>query len=373
MRALIVTLILALSGAGGAGAQGDRMRVVDPLGGSWVPVRLGAAAVPAAAEARLFFNGGAEYSTQAGCGNFGGFYSLDGDRIRVRQRDPIHTGKCRDRASARLETNLAGFIAQASSFALLPDGTLRIVARDGRAGTFRRPLPAIPALDGRWAVERIGNDVPSPARRARLQFREQWVNAVADCNSLGARVTPAGAGFTLSDGGATQMGCDPERLAFDARLFAAVGKARRWTALPGGRIRLEGGGEPLVLRRPAAVAAALPGTYSACRSNPGAVMYDGVPALTFTDREVSDSAGCRGSYRADGALLAISRDGSKACEAPPASLDPAAPLEIGDRKSLLAALRPDAFAFDDEGILRLRTHRGVLDMCRAGDPRPFGS
>lgn len=85
-----------------------------------------------------------------------------------------------------------------------------------------------------------------------------------------------------------------------------------------------------------------------------------------------DSAGCAATYRADGALLAISRDGSKACAAPPASLNPAAELEIGERKSLLAAFRPDAYAFDQEGVLRLRTHRGVLNMCREGERRPFG-
>jgi len=248
MRATTVILCLALLGAGGAGAQGDRVRVVDPLGGSWRPVRLGAVAVPAAAEARLFFSGGGEYSTQAGCGNFGGFYSLDIARLRIRQRDPVHTGKCRDRASARLETALAGFIAQASTYALLPDGTLRIVARDGRVGIFHRPRPALPALDGFWTVERIGRDPARPG--ARLRFREEWVSAAADCNSFGARVRPAGTGFSISGGAATEMGCDPERLAFDARLFAAVAGARHWTALPNGRIRLEGTGEPLVLRRP---------------------------------------------------------------------------------------------------------------------------
>lgn len=252
MRAIIAISILALLGAAGAGAQSGRSGAADPLGGSWRPVRLGALEVPAAAEARLFFSGDAEYSTQAGCGNFGGFYSLDGHHIRVRQRDPVRTAKCPDRASARLETALAGFIALASTYQMLPDGSLRIVARDGRTGTFRRPLPPIPALDGRWTVEKIGRDLAPPARRARLHFREEWVGAVADCNSFGARVRPAGAGFTISGGAATEMGCDPERLAFDSRLFAAVGKARRWVALPGGRIRLEGAGEPLVLRRPAA-------------------------------------------------------------------------------------------------------------------------
>jgi heat shock protein HslJ len=362
-----------LLGVAGAGAQGDRMRVVDPLGGTWTAVRLGNVTVPAAAEARLFFNGGAEYSTQAGCGNFGGFYTLAGSRLGIRPRDPIHTGKCRDRASARLETALAAFIASASTWQLLPDGTLRITARDGRVGTFRRPAPAVAALDGRWIVERIGADVPPPARRARLHFRDEWVNAVADCNSFGARVRPSGTGFTVSDGAATQMGCDPERLAFDARLFAAVGKARRHVPLPGGRMRLEGTGEPLVLRRPELVERSLPGTYDVCRSNPRGVMFDGAASVTFTRSGVRDNAGCSGTYRAEGALLAIRRETSKACAAPAGSLDPAADFEIGERRSLLAALRPDAFAFDEEGVLRLRTHRGLLDLCRAGEPRPFGS
>jgi heat shock protein HslJ len=250
MRVMIVILALTLLAAAGASAQGDRSRGVDPLDGSWRPVRLGAMVVPAAAEARLFFNGGSEYSTQAGCGNFGGFYTLDGNRLRIRPRDPVNTGKCRDRASARLETALASFIAQASTYALLPDRTLRIVARDGRAGLFRRPLPAIPALDGPWIVERIGRDSVPLARRARLNFREEWVSAAADCNHYSARIRPAGHGFMVTGGAATEMGCDAERQAFDARLFTAVGKARRGVPLPGSRIRLEGGGEPLVLSRP---------------------------------------------------------------------------------------------------------------------------
>ncbi|HEU0135014.1 MAG TPA: META domain-containing protein [Allosphingosinicella sp.] len=249
MRSTAFLLALALLGAGGAGAQNARSRAADPLAGAWRPVRLGALAVPAAAEARLFFNNGNEYSTQAGCGNFGGFYSLEGSRIRVSQRDPVRTGKCPNRASARLETALAAFLAQASTYALLPDGTLRIAARDGRTGLFRRPPPAIPALDGPWIVERIGSDSVPYSRRANLNFHEEWVSASAQCNGYSARIRPAGTGFTVTGGAATEMGCDPDRQAFDSRLFAAVGKARRWVPQPGNRIRLEGG-EPLLLSRP---------------------------------------------------------------------------------------------------------------------------
>ena len=245
MRTAIIISALFLTASAAAGTE---RRPADPLAGSWQPVRIGVMAIPAATEARLVFGGGSEYSTQAGCGNFGGFYSLDGPRIRVRQRDPVRTAKCPDRASARLETALAGFVAAASTYALLPDGRLRMVARDGRAGLFRRPLPAVAALEGRWTMESIGPDSPPP-RPARLQFRENWVSAAAGCNSFGARVDRAGAGFTVSGSAATEMACDAERMAFDGRLFAAVGKARRWTALPGGRVRLEGEGEPLLLRR----------------------------------------------------------------------------------------------------------------------------
>jgi heat shock protein HslJ len=249
MRALIVISALALFGPTDAAAQGGGTRSADPLAGSWRPVRIGTVAVPAAAEARLVFGGG-EYSTQAGCGNFGGFYSLEGPRIWVRPRDPVRTGKCPSRAAARLETALAAFVAQASLYTFLPDGSLRIVGRDGRFGLFRRPPHAVPALAGPWLVERIGGDSVPWSRNAQLNFEEDRVGASAQCNQFGARVRPAGSGFRLTDGAATQMGCDPDRLAFDSRLFAAVKKARRWVKLPGGRVRLEGAGEPLVLTRP---------------------------------------------------------------------------------------------------------------------------
>ncbi len=245
----IGALALALSGFSGAAAQSGNIPTAGPLDGSWRPVRIGALRVPASAEARLVFGGG-EYSTEAGCGNFGGFYSLEGPRIRVRPRDPVQTGKCPGRAAARLETALAGFVAQASLYTFLPDGSLRIVARDGRFGLFRRPPHAIPALAGPWLVEGIGRDSILWSRRAQLLFEEERVSASAGCNQYGARVRPIGSGFRVTDGAATEMGCEPDRQAFDSRLFAAIAKARRWVKLPTGRVRLEGAGEPLVLTRP---------------------------------------------------------------------------------------------------------------------------
>jgi heat shock protein HslJ len=373
MRVAFIACALALlAGIGGASAQPDRMREIDPLGGSWRPVRVGSLQVADPAKARLYFYGGAHFNSQAGCGSFEGRYRLDGARIQASLIEPVRTGKCPDAAAARLELALGRLMTQASSYSLLADGTLRIVARDGSFALFRRAVPAIPALAGRWVVERIGAHPIDPALGARIHFWDDWVTAVAGCNQLGAGVRPTATGFALQGGAATEMGCGPVREAFDRRFFAAMGKARRFRPLPGGGYRLEGD-EPLVLRRPPPASTRLAGTFGACRSNPYNVGYDGVPALTFSGDRVRDSAGCSASYRVDGARLSLQPDSSPACAAPPESTWRDAYLEVGERKSLLAALRPDGFAFDEEGVLRLATHRGLFDMCREGERRPFGS
>lgn len=383
MRRVLIGCALALLGVACAGAgadtnaqngRSDQMRAVDPLGGPWRPVRIGDVSVPAAAEVRAFFHAGVDYNMRAGCRGFGGTYSLDGSRIRTRQREPLNTSRCRGAATVRLETALADFMAQASTYALLPGETLQITARDGRVAVFHRPTPTIPALYGRWEVERIGGDVIAPGRQVRVDFGEDSVSAVASCNQMSARFRPTKSGFAVDeDGSQTLIGCGTEREAFDRRLFGAVQKVGRYVAMPGDRVRLEGRGELLVLRRRAAKLPTLSGTYRACGSTLPGIGYDGIPAVTFTNSTVRDSAGCAGTYSTRGAQLEIKRAGSKACAAPPAPLDRDVGVGVGDQGSVLALLRPDAYAFDQEGMLRLRTRRGVLDLCRDGASRPFGS
>lgn len=368
----LAACVLTLAGAA-AVAQSDFMRVVDPIGGPWRPVRIGTLTVPEAAEARVYFHGGGEYNGHAGCSGFDGTYSLDGPHIRTRpRRDPANGIKCRDAAAPRLQSGLAAALAGASTYALSADGTLRITGRDGRDALFRRPVAAIPALDGRWLVERIGRDAIDPARRARVTFGGNAVSAVAGCNQWNARLDVQGPGFIVREGMMTLIGCGAEREAFDARLFAAVGSARRYVGLTDGKVRLEGG-EPLLLRRPPSASTRLAGAYRACRSNPRGVSYNGEPTITFAATTVRDNAGCSARYRTDGPLLTIARDPVKACAAPPAPADAAIDVEVSHRGSILAILRPDAYAFDEEGVLRLRTRRGLFDLCREGQPRPFGS
>lgn len=373
MKRVAIGCALALLGVAHADAQSDRMRVIDPIGGTWIAVRVGTVHVPPAIYAGVTFRAGNEYSAQVACAGLEGTYSLNGPSIRIRQSDPMDTSRCKDAASARIGAALSGLMPQASSYALLTDGTLRIVARDGRAALFRRPAPVVPVLVGRWEVERIGRSLIAPERSARVIFGPGGITARADCNYFSGAIIAAPSGFAVGQVMGTEMGCGPVREAFDERLFGALGKIRRHVAMPGGRVRLEGLGEPLVLRRSIPTRETLPGVYRACRSNLRGVSYNGEPVVTFTPTTVRDSAGCAGTYRANGTLLDIKRDESKVCSTPPAAPDNFVELEIGDQGSVLALLRPDAYAFDEEGVLRLRTSRGNLSLCRDGERRPIGS
>jgi heat shock protein HslJ len=295
-----------------------------------------------------------------------GRFTLEGERIRTRPQDPIVTSKCERPEYARWERDLHAFMAAASTWTLLPDGALQITARDGRTGLFRRPEPIIPALAGKWEVERIGRETIQKGRSVRVAFQADWVSATAECNSMGGQLIPEKEGFRVKNPMQTLIGCGPERQKFDSRLFGAVGKARSYAVLPDGRLRLEGGPEALVLRRFRLEPwqQQLPGAYTACGSNPVGVSYNGPPSVTFDAGTVRDNAGCRGTYTTDGAKLRIRLENFPACSAEPAPLE--GEIEVHDKSSLLAVLRPDAYAFDDEGLLRVRTRRGPLDLCRTG-------
>ena len=71
--------------------------------------------------------------------------------------------------------------------------------------------------------------------------------------------------------------------------------------------------------------------------------------------------------------MSLQLDDSTACadNAPP--FRPGEPVGVGGEISTLAVTRPDGFAFNEQGQLILRTNRGLLTMCRKGDPPPFGS
>lgn len=244
------------------------MRVVDPIGGSWTLVRIGTVSVPRGTYAGVNFRAGNEYSAQVRCAGLQGTYRLNGQRIYTRQSDPMDTSRCKDATSVRVGTALSAFMPQAYSYAFLSDGSLQIVDRERRAALLRRPAPAVPALIGRWEVERIGRDIIPPERIVRVDFGPGGVRSRADCNYFNGEITATPSGFAVGWTTGTEMGCGPERESFDERLFSTLRKARRYIAMPDGRLRLEGLGEPLVLRRVAVKSPTLPGAYA---------RHDGLP------------------------------------------------------------------------------------------------
>jgi hypothetical protein len=86
-----------------------------------------------------------------------------------------------------------------------------------------------------------------------------------------------------------------------------------------------------------------------------------------------DNAQCKARYSADGPNLRLQLDESSACAASAPPFTPGEPIGVGGEISTLAVTRPDGFGFNEQGQLILRTNRGLLTLCRKGDPPPFGS
>jgi len=91
--------------------------------------------------------------------------------------------------------------------------------------------------------------------------------------------------------------------------------------------------------------------------------HDGEVWLEFGAGTVRDQAGCVASYETAGATLRLLLGEAPACRT--AALPRRGAAEIGGPRSALAQFRPDGFAWDEEGRLRLRTHRGLLALCTA--------
>jgi hypothetical protein len=117
----------------------------------------------------------------------------------------------------------------------------------------------------------------------------------------------------------------------------------------------------------------LVGDYEHCGNTMLGGSHEGPVTLTIDQTTMRDNAGCVATYRSDGPNLSLKLSDAPSCAAPSPVYVPGEPVGIGGSISPLAVARPDGFAFNEEGQLVLRTRRGLLTMCRKGQPRPFGS
>lgn len=347
------------------GDDGTYLDRIDPLGGTWLLRSLDSVDV-SVREAVLMGSGGGFLNHNAQCG--GGhpaFYAIDDNRITVTRREAVRIGKCGDAAgAAAFERRWADFIDSLATWQRKGE-TLRLTASSGTVAVLERPPHAVPALAGRWLVETIGGKPFVLERRtaAEVEYRHAGLSASAECNTAYGDVAPSGA---IRMGAATQMGCEAEDMAEDSLLFSALGGVTGYR-LDGDRLVLTGG-PGLTLRRPPVPDRTLAGDYASCGNTLLGAYHAGPVTLSITREAMTDQSGCGASYSVDGPLLSLSLDGSAQCAGDAVPYVAGEPIEIGGERSLLALAPPDAFGFDDRGRLHLRTPRGLLPMCRKGDP-----
>lgn len=338
---------------------------VDPLAGTWILRSVGDTAFPGESGI-VNFSGGGFLTHEAGCG--GGHpvhYQAQRDgTIEIRRRETVRIGKCEGPNAARNERLLADFIDDIATWQR--DGD-RLVLRDaaGRKAVLQRPVDPVPALAGRWRVVSIGGQPWSGPVPAIASFSPGWMGGGAGCNSGGAAwSSPAPGKLVIGSFAVTQMGCDPELMQSDARLFGALAGVTGYRDAEGGRMVLTGRQE-MVLERPPMPSAGLEGRYQGC-GNTMVGLYGGELTMDFTRDTVTDQAGCRARYAVDGTALALDLDDSAACSTPQIDRWDEGRDYAGREVSTLALLRPDALAFDETGRLVMRAADGrTMTLCRA--------
>lgn len=367
-----------------AADDGSYLERIDPLGGQWRVERIGDEDFTRF-KAWVDFSAGGFINHGAGCaGGYPAFYRLDGAHVAVTRLEPIAIGKCAgtqelangsaaDRAvAAASERRLASFVDRLSRWSRDGD-TLVLTAGDGTRAILRKPREPHPELAGRWRVESIGGEPLVTERRPpTLAIAMNAIGAYADCNSMGS-------GFTIPSPGrievagpimSTAIGCAPEDQAEDDALAHAIRSATGYR-LEGERLVLTGG-PGMVVRRFPPPDRRLAGEYRACGNTLLGAYHEGPITLAIDRASMRDNAACTARYSVDGPNLALDLDNTPACRTSAPPFVPGNPIGVGGEISVLAATRPDGFAFNDHGQLIVRTNRGLLTMCREGGPPPFG-
>lgn len=362
-----------------AADDGTYLARIDPLGGQWRLVRLGDEDFTPF-EAWINFSSGGFLNHGAGCsGGYPAFYRLDGQRVTLTRLEPIRTGHCQEyngpsrSAAVDSERRLAVFLDGLQSWRRVDDRTLVLIGQGGVEAILTAPVEPNPDLAGRWRIETIGGEALVTERRPpTLSFALTGVGAYADCNSFGATYSVPSPGRLAVEGPvvSTAIGCPPEDAAEDDLMARAITGATGYR-IAGDRLTLSGA-PGLVARRFPEPDRRLPGEYEHCGNTMLGAYHEGPLTLTFDEDTATDQTGCRAAFVADGPNLTLRLD-RETCTGEQTPFIPGRPDSVGGDISLLATTPPDAFAFDSQGRLVLRTHRGLLGMCRRGSPPPFGS
>jgi hypothetical protein len=371
--------IAKAAGPAGAIDDGTFLKRIDPLGGQWQVVSISGEDV-GRFKPWVNFSAGGFLNHGAGCaGGYPAFYRLDGQRITVTRREEIQVGKCaaaspaERAAAAASERRLTAFLDDAAGWDRPNDGTLILTSKDGRRAVLTRPAEPHPELAGRWIIETIGGQPLVTERRPpTLSIAMESIGVVADCNGMGAPFTIPAPGriAVTSPIVGTAIGCGAEDSAEDALMTKAITSATGYR-LEDDRLVLTGG-PAMVARRPSPPERRLPGEYEACGNTLLGAYHEGPITLMVDQHTMRDNARCTAEYSAEGPNLTLRLGEAPACAAKALPFVPGEPVAVGGNISMLAVTRPDGFGFDDEGRLFLRTHRGLLSMCRKGSPRPFG-
>ena len=349
--------------------DGTYLARIDPLGGNWRVMSIGDLQA-GAYESWVNFAEGGFLNHGGRCG--GGapaFYQIDGEKIVFSRFETPQYGKCEEPNGVAFDRALTALIDRATIWQKPNAETLVLTAADGTRAVLTKPPVLRPDINGRWQMVSIGGE-PFPAT---MTIGNDWMSAHADCNSISFDfAVPEPGKIVVKDWIQTSMGCGKEREARDKKLARSVSAATSYSIDDEQRL-VFGGPQSIILRRPAPADTSLAGDYEHCGNTTLGAYHAGPVTMRIASDTMTDNAGCTARYIADGPELSLTLGDEAACKQTAPPYRPREPIEIGGEYSPLALATPDGWAFTEDGVLKLRTPRGSLNLCRKGAPRPFGS
>ena len=235
-------------GSGGSGSPSAGTGAAGLAGRTFLSTNLRGRALVAGSRIRMTFQDG-RIGLSAGCNQMGGTYTLDGDRLVV--RDLGTTDMACDRALMDQDAWLSEFVNSAT---VALDGATLMLAKGGITLTLLdREVadPDRPLLGTRWVVDGLvaGGTVSSVPGGivAALTFTDGRVDVETGCNTGGGAVTIDDGSIAFGDLAYTKKACGPEA----ARVELAVTTVLRGPAtyvIEAGALTLMNGTNGLMLR-----------------------------------------------------------------------------------------------------------------------------
>ena len=249
LTAALLAVAACTSGAGASPAPGATLE-----GSAWSVESIGGQPTIEAARPTMAFAADGNVSGFAGCNQFNGTYTVDGDKLTV---GPLGMTRMACAENVNLEEQaFVGALQGATNWAIGSDGKLTIrgvadiVGAPEAGASTAAPSGAVTDLAGTsWQLVDLGSGMPESPNIPAVAFAaDGTVSGTGGCNNFSGTYTTDGSSITIGALASTMMACVPDVvMTLETEFTTALQGATTWRIDDQGQLILEGGGRTVTL------------------------------------------------------------------------------------------------------------------------------